>query len=165
MDCRGDEPFPPPSTMFVLPFFYFYCTLLFLIFLRDDPVKLHTSVNMDWFWRDNESCFPLELSVSPRANASSVVDDFQHCENVVTKWATSQLNQESKEDKHTLRDLLFFLHIPRTGGRTYFHCFLKKLYSSQFECPRSYDKLRFNPSDKKQSSRVLLCEVVPMLVR
>lgn len=96
----------------------------------------------------------LIASVSLRANASSVVNDFQHCENVVTKWATSQLNQESKEDKHTLRDLLFFLHIPRTGGRTYFHCFLKKLYLSQFECPRSYDKLRFNP--RKENCRLLV---------
>nr|XP_010935878.1 protein-tyrosine sulfotransferase isoform X4 [Elaeis guineensis] len=33
-----------------------------------------------------------------------------------------------------------------TGGRTYFHCFLRKLYTSAQECPRSYDKLRFDPS-------------------
>ncbi|XP_074303526.1 protein-tyrosine sulfotransferase-like isoform X2 [Silene latifolia] len=86
-------------------------------------------------------------------NASSE-DDFQLCESVVNKWATSQLNHEFKEDKHTLRDLLFFLHIPRTGGRTYFHCFLKKLYSTQLECPRSYDKLRFNP--RKANCRLLV---------
>ncbi|XP_048233745.1 protein-tyrosine sulfotransferase isoform X3 [Ricinus communis] len=53
-----------------------------------------------------------------------------------------------------LRDLLFFLHVPRTGGRTYFHCFLRKLYSNSQECPRSYDKLRFDPS--KQKCRLLV---------
>ncbi|XP_021773324.1 protein-tyrosine sulfotransferase-like isoform X2 [Chenopodium quinoa] len=87
-------------------------------------------------------------------NASSDEDDYQRCEIAVNNWAASQLSQEVKEDKHTLRDLLFFLHIPRTGGRTYFHCFLKKLYSSKLECPRSYDKLRFNP--RKAHCRLLV---------
>ncbi|KMT02046.1 hypothetical protein BVRB_9g207780 isoform A [Beta vulgaris subsp. vulgaris] len=88
------------------------------------------------------------------ANVASAEDDYQRCEIAVNKWATSQLSQEVKEDKHTLHDLLFFLHIPRTGGRTYFHCFLKKLYSSRLECPRSYDKLRFNP--RKANCRLLV---------
>ncbi|RZC59052.1 hypothetical protein C5167_006346 [Papaver somniferum] len=33
-----------------------------------------------------------------------------------------------------------------SGGRTCFHCFLRKLYASTHECPCSYDKLRFDPS-------------------
>ncbi|KAE8674593.1 Tyrosylprotein sulfotransferase isoform 2 [Hibiscus syriacus] len=77
------------------------------------------------------------------------VNDYEHCENVVKNWATTSLKHEHKEDKHTLKVLLFFLHDPRTGGRTYFHCFLKKLYSSSLECPRSYDRLRFDPSKEK----------------
>ncbi|GAB4859227.1 hypothetical protein Ancab_010687 [Ancistrocladus abbreviatus] len=76
-------------------------------------------------------------------NASSKKYDFNHCESAVKKWASSSVD-EVIEDKHTLRDLLFFLHVPRTGGRTYFHCFLKRLYSKELECPRSYDKLRFD---------------------
>ncbi|XP_027347137.1 protein-tyrosine sulfotransferase isoform X2 [Abrus precatorius] len=73
-------------------------------------------------------------------HASFAKNDFEHCERVVRSWAHSSLAKEMKqEDKHTLRDLLFFLHVPRTGGRTYFHCFLKKLYPSSLECPRSYD--------------------------
>ncbi|CAK7332311.1 unnamed protein product [Dovyalis caffra] len=85
---------------------------------------------------------------------SSCFGDFSHCDKIVKKWAISSLQQRVKEDKHTLRDLLFFLHVPRTGGRTYFHCFLKKLYSNAQECPRSYDKLRFDPS--KQECRLLV---------
>ncbi|XP_057474611.1 protein-tyrosine sulfotransferase [Actinidia eriantha] len=86
-------------------------------------------------------------------SASDSKDDYEHCRSTVKKWASSSLYLEVKEDKHTLRDLLYFLHIPRTGGRTYFHCFLKKLYASSLECPRSYDKLRFDPS--KPNCRLL----------
>lgn len=93
--------------------------------------------------------------VSLFVTASHGEDDFKHCEAAVKTWAySSSLEEEVKEDKHNLKDLLFFLHIPRTGGRTYFHCFLRKLYSSKLECPRSYDKLRFDP--RKQNCRLLV---------
>lgn len=92
--------------------------------------------------------------VSSLVNASPAKHDFGHCERTVKKWASSSLDLEVKEDKHTLQDLLFFLHVPRTGGRTYFHCFLKRLYPSSLECPRSYDKLRFDPS--KPNCRLLV---------
>lgn len=87
------------------------------------------------------------LALAPISiSAVSAEDDFLHCESIVKNWATSSLDYGVEGDKHTLHDLLFFLHVPRTGGRTYFHCFLKKLYTSDQECPRSYDKLRFDPS-------------------
>ncbi|XP_076925676.1 protein-tyrosine sulfotransferase-like [Bidens hawaiensis] len=83
---------------------------------------------------------------------SSGAHDFEHCKNSIKQWASSSLHSNTK-DGHILKDLLFFLHIPRTGGRTYFHCFLKKLYSGELECPRSYDKLRFDP--RKPDCRLL----------
>ncbi|KAJ0623614.1 putative protein-tyrosine sulfotransferase [Helianthus annuus] len=83
---------------------------------------------------------------------SSGAHDFEHCKNSVKQWASSSLRSDNK-NAHILKDLLFFLHVPRTGGRTYFHCFLKKLYSSDLECPRSYDKLRFDP--QKPNCRLL----------
>lgn len=43
-----------------------------------------------------------------------------------------------------LRWMLFFLHVPRTGGRTYHQCFLKALFPVDQRCPRSYDALRFD---------------------
>jgi hypothetical protein len=73
-------------------------------------------------------------------------DDYARCERAVKGWADSAGESDNGGDKLNLKDLLFFLHIPRTGGRTYFHCFLKKLYTNAQECPRSYDKLRFDPS-------------------
>lgn len=81
-------------------------------------------------------------------------DDFFRCESVVKNWAEASNDNGIKEDKLTLKDLLFFLHVPRTGGRTYFHCFLRKLYTSDQECPRSYDKLRFDP--RKSNCRLMV---------
>ncbi|XP_062173072.1 protein-tyrosine sulfotransferase isoform X2 [Alnus glutinosa] len=104
-------------------------------------------------WMDPTLKFSMLLMllglISILVNASHLKSDFGYCERVVKKWAFSSLDQEVKEDRHTLQDLMFFLHVPRTGGRTYFHCFLKKLYSRSLECPRSYDKLRFDPSKPK----------------
>ncbi|KAI4373533.1 hypothetical protein MLD38_011652 [Melastoma candidum] len=91
----------------------------------------------------------LALLVFLLGRACASVNDFGRCERVVKEWARTVQDTESKEDKHSLRDLLFFLHVPRTGGRTYFYCFLKKLYPADIECPRSYDKLRFDPSKEK----------------
>ncbi|KAF2617969.1 hypothetical protein F2Q68_00038496 [Brassica cretica] len=86
---------------------------------------------------------------------SSAELEFGHCERVVKRWADASSSSSSEEqhsnnkDKRSLQDLLFFLHVPRTGGRTYFNCFLRKLYDNANECPRSYDKLRFNPRKEK----------------
>ncbi|KAI3450575.1 hypothetical protein Pfo_007240 [Paulownia fortunei] len=95
----------------------------------------------------------LLLSVPVTIKASAADDGYKQCERTVKNWASSSADSEVRDDKHALRDLLFFLHVPRTGGRTYFHCFLKKLYSNSQECPRSYDKLRFNP--RKPNCRLL----------
>ncbi|KAK3023122.1 hypothetical protein RJ639_042711 [Escallonia herrerae] len=114
-------------------------------------------LGLRWMDRDALKLALLLLLLAPAStaiNASPSKDDFEHCKRTVNRWASSSLHKDVKEDRHILRDLLFFLHVPRTGGRTYFHCFLKKLYSSSQECPRSYDKLRFDPS--KSNCRLLV---------
>jgi protein-tyrosine sulfotransferase len=55
---------------------------------------------------------------------SSIDDSYVQCERVVNKWAELSAENVKTEDKLTLRDLLFFLHIPRTGGRTYYQWLL-----------------------------------------
>ncbi|XP_076887138.1 protein-tyrosine sulfotransferase-like isoform X2 [Bidens hawaiensis] len=90
----------------------------------------------------------LLVNVYPSSNAL----DFEHCTATVKQWASSSLHSETK-DSHILKDLLFFLHVPRTGGRSYLYCFLKKLYTSSLECPGSYDKLHFDP--RKRNCRLL----------
>ncbi|KAI3748240.1 hypothetical protein L6452_11197 [Arctium lappa] len=101
---------------------------------------------------DNVLRLALLLVLLAKVYPSSCAYDFEHCKNAVKQWASSSLHSNSK-DGHILKDLLFFLHVPRTGGQTYFYCFLKKLYSSALECPRSYDNLRFDP--RKPNCRLL----------
>lgn len=42
--------------------------------------------------------------------------------------------------------MLYFLHIPRTAGRTYGACFLKQAWAPSRRCAKSYDVLRLNTS-------------------
>ena len=44
-------------------------------------------------------------------------------------------------------DLLFFLHIPRTAGRTFHFCYLKLATPESRRCAKSYDALRVDLSD------------------
>ncbi|XP_042418780.1 protein-tyrosine sulfotransferase-like isoform X3 [Zingiber officinale] len=76
---------------------------------------------------------------------SSSGDGYLHCESIMRNWVDSSIETKAHTNELILEDLLFFLHVPRTGGRTYFQCLLRKLYTSPQECPRSYDKLRLNP--------------------
>lgn len=43
---------------------------------------------------------------------------------------------------------LFFLHVPRTAGKTYYTCFLKSAYPPSRRCAKSYDLLRLNISSE-----------------
>ncbi|KAG6491176.1 hypothetical protein ZIOFF_052509 [Zingiber officinale] len=88
---------------------------------------------------------PLNCFVSTLLTVSSSGDDYLHCESIMRNWVDSSMETEVHTDELILKDLLFFLHVPRTGGRTYFHCLLRKLYTSPQKCPLSYDKLRFDP--------------------
>ena len=42
--------------------------------------------------------------------------------------------------------MLYFLHIPRTAGRTFGTCFLKQAWTPSRRCAKSYDVLRLNSS-------------------
>ena len=42
--------------------------------------------------------------------------------------------------------MLYFLHVPRTAGRTYGVCFLKQAWAPSKRCAKSYDVLRLNTS-------------------
>lgn len=42
--------------------------------------------------------------------------------------------------------MLYFLHIPRTAGRTYGACFLRQAWAPSRRCAKSYDVLRLNES-------------------
>ncbi|GJP49565.1 hypothetical protein CLOM_g8759 [Closterium sp. NIES-68] len=74
------------------------------------------------------------------------------CLSAVSQFVESMMVEMPKgldihdRKQEPIKDLLFFLHVPRTGGRTYHQCFLKPLFPVSLRCPRSYDELRFDPS-------------------
>ncbi|GBG65644.1 hypothetical protein CBR_g51944 [Chara braunii] len=79
--------------------------------------------------------------------------DYGSCSTMVNSWVERQIavmrERESvvSPDRNypwKIKDLLFFLHVPRTGGRSYHHCFLKPMFTPLERCPRSYDMLRLN---------------------
>jgi len=49
--------------------------------------------------------------------------------------------QEYKED-----DFVYFLHIPRTAGRSFWSCFLHRAFPTSKRCAKSYDTLRLELS-------------------
>jgi hypothetical protein len=62
------------------------------------------------------------LAVTAPPLAGCADDGHARCEGAVRRWAESAGGEgDNGGDKLSLKDLLFFLHIPRTGGRTYFH--------------------------------------------
>lgn len=93
------------------------------------------------------SVFKLSFSVGT-IKASAADDGYKQCEYIVKKWASSSVDSKIKEDKHALRDLLFFLHVPRTGGRTYFHWYNFYWYY----CALSHDLM---PPSQKIENRIL----------
>ena len=50
-----------------------------------------------------------------------------------------------KKDYH-LDDFIFFLHVPRTAGRSFWSCFLYRAYPASQKCVKSYDSLRLELS-------------------
>ncbi|CAN6479360.1 unnamed protein product [Victoria cruziana] len=86
------------------------------------------------------------------AAASSREEDFGSCKSLVLGWreGVSDDGDEmgSRQADGNLQNLLFFLHVPRSGGRSFFHCFLRHLFRN-LDCPWSYgdSALPFDPSE------------------
>lgn len=66
------------------------------------------------------------------------------CNNFVRQYLEERRNVLSAEQDAS--KMLFFLHVPRTAGRTYHQCFLKTAHPPSRRCAPSYDVLRLNIS-------------------
>ncbi|XP_002984138.2 protein-tyrosine sulfotransferase [Selaginella moellendorffii] len=107
-----------------------------------------------WRWRSLSALLLWMIIVAASGSSENPWGERERCEALVRRWAGQEIwnmEEESGMDldgsrKWELQDLLFFLHVPRTGGRNYNQCFLKNMFSSEELCPRSYDKLRMDLS-------------------
>lgn len=94
--------------------------------------------------------FLLFAAALPRAAPQS--DDVS-CGRIVTEYFARQVPVTATRNPQD--HVIFFLHVPRTAGRTYNSCFLKQAFPPSQRCARSYDRLRYNvslPSCKLLSS-------------
>ena len=73
----------------------------------------------------------------------------EQCEVLANDWIASRDELLAKRMASGKSDMLFFLHVPRTAGRTYHFCYLKLAYPEARRCARSYDALRVNVDDPK----------------
>lgn len=65
----------------------------------------------------------------------------QNCQAVFDQY----LEKHHKEaSPYTGKNLLYFLHVPRTAGRTFHSCLLKMATPPARRCPKAYDHLRLN---------------------
>ena len=66
---------------------------------------------------------------------------FDHCQGLFDQY----LEKHHKEaSPYTGDNLLYFLHVPRTAGRTFHSCLLKMGTPPARRCPKAYDHLRIN---------------------
>ena len=72
----------------------------------------------------------------------------EQCEVAAQEWVDRrERDYAARMAKGGKSDLLFFLHIPRTAGRSFHFCFLKLATPEPKRCDKSYDELRMDPHD------------------
>lgn len=77
--------------------------------------------------------------------------EFEKCHETVSSWAEAAFhslpspNQTLNQELGNLRDLLFFLNVPRSGGSDFHRCLLLPLFALE-PCPQSYDEITLDRS-------------------
>ena len=84
----------------------------------------------------------LVIGVPSEEECLSLVDQFLQRRFPDLSAKTSQ----SESAEYDSEDFLFFLHVPRTAGRSFWSCFLFKAYPPSRKCVKSYDSLRLELS-------------------
>lgn len=68
------------------------------------------------------------------------------CVRLMDNWVTEQHRLHPPERHQDVQKMLYFLHIPRTAGRTTHNCFLLPMLPPSRRCARSYDGNAYNIS-------------------
>ena len=82
-------------------------------------------------------------------------EELRECEALSTTWVSAQREAHARRVKARedatasaapREDFLFFLHVPRTAGRSYHFCFLKPAFERSKLCGNMYNGLDFDPN-------------------
>ncbi|CAL5225562.1 g8401 [Coccomyxa viridis] len=84
---------------------------------------------------------PLSFCLTERSVRSSSTECSESFQNFNAEYADVRSSPSAVAAEN-----VFFLHIPRTAGRTYYFCFLKMATPPSRRCEKSYDVLRLNTS-------------------
>lgn len=68
------------------------------------------------------------------------------CVKAMETWVAEQHRLHPEEKQQDVHKMLYFLHIPRTAGRTTHNCFLLPMLPPSRRCARSYDGNAYNIS-------------------
>lgn len=69
-----------------------------------------------------------------------------NCDGLLNDFTRTRLRDLKQPAATDANKMLFFLHIPRTAGRTFHSCFLRLAHPPSKRCAKSYDVLRLNVS-------------------
>ena len=72
-------------------------------------------------------------------------EEARACETLASQWETNAAAAAQRRSAAPRVNLTYFLHVPRTAGRTTFWCALKPAFPPSQRCSRSYDHLRLDP--------------------
>jgi hypothetical protein len=67
------------------------------------------------------------------------------CSALVAEWVSASDARAAARAAAPKPTLTYFLHVPRTAGRTLFFCALKPAFAPSERCERAYDHLRLDP--------------------
>jgi hypothetical protein len=74
------------------------------------------------------------------------------CGELASEWAEAAEAAAVRQAAGPRLNLTYFLHVPRTAGRTTFWCALRPSVPPSARCSRSYDHLRVDPHQQPQCS-------------
>ena len=74
------------------------------------------------------------------------------CGKLASQWAEAVEAAAARQAAGPRLNLTYFLHVPRTAGRTTFWCALRPSVPPSARCSRSYDHLRVDPHQQPQCS-------------
>ena len=83
-------------------------------------------------------------------------DDVLRCDALTKEWVERQRQAHAartgggdEAEKRRALDFLYFLHVPRTAGRSFHWCFLKPAFEQNALCGNHYMGVKMNPKDPK----------------
>lgn len=90
----------------------------------------------------------LGLSTSRTCHCVAVYNEEANidCDGLLSDFTRTRLRNLKQPAATDANKMLFFLHIPRTAGRTFHSCFLRLAHPPSKRCAKSYDVLRLNVS-------------------